>query len=108
MGKYYRIQADISLDAIRKNIEIMRGCIPEAKKLLAVVKANAYGHGAIEVAEALEDLADYFGVACIDEAIELRRAGVDKPILILGMTDESLFSDLIKYDIIQTLSLIHI
>lgn len=103
MGKYYRVQADISLDAIRKNIETMRGCIPEGKKLLAVIKANAYGHGAIEVAEALEDLADYFGVACIDEAIELRRAGVVKPILILGMTDESLFPDLIKYNITQTI-----
>lgn len=103
MGKYYRVQADISLDAIRKNIETMRSCIPEGKKLLAVVKANAYGHGAIEVAEALEDLADYFGVACMDEAIELRRAGVVKPILILGMTDESLFPELIKYDITQTI-----
>ena len=103
MGKYYRIQADISLDAIRKNIETMRSYIPKGKKLLAVIKANAYGHGAIEVAEALDDLTDYYGVACIDEAIELRKAGVDKPILILGMTDESLFPELVEYNITQTI-----
>lgn len=102
MNKYHRIQADISLDAIRKNITTMKECIPEGKKLLAVIKANAYGHGAIEVAEALEDLTDYYGVACIDEAVELRNAGCKKPILILGVTDESLFEDVIQYDVTQT------
>lgn len=103
MEKYYRVQADINLDAIRENIKTMRSYIPEGKKLLAVIKANAYGHGAIEVAEALDDLAQYYGVACIDEAIELRNAGVTKPILILGVTDESLFSDLVEYDITQAI-----
>ena len=103
MSKYYRIQADIDLSAIRKNIETMRSRIPAGKKLLAVIKANAYGHGSIEVANALDDLADYYGVACIDEAVELRLAGITKPILILGVTDESLFSDIVKYDITQTI-----
>lgn len=101
--KYYRVEADIDLSAIRKNIEIMRGYLPKGKKLLAVIKANAYGHGAVTVANALDDLADYYGVACIDEAIELRSAGIVKPILILGMTDTSLFEDIVKYDIIQTI-----
>ena len=103
MSKYYRIQADIDLSAIRKNIETMRSRIPAEKKLLAVIKANAYGHGSIEVANALDDLADYYGVACIDEAVELRLAGITKPILILGVTDESLFPDIVKYDITQTI-----
>lgn len=103
MSKYYRMKADINLDAIRKNIMTMKNCIPEGKKLLAVIKANAYGHGAIQVAEALDDMADYFGVAFVDEAVELRKAGVDKPILILGHTDESLFDTLIDYDITQTI-----
>lgn len=103
MGKYYRIEADIDLSAIRRNIIAMKHCIPEGKMLLAVIKANAYGHGAIEVADVLDDLADYYGVACIDEAIELRNAGVKKPILILGVTDESLFEDVVKYDITQTI-----
>ncbi len=103
MSKYYRVWVDIDLTAIRKNIMTMRGRIPEGKKLLAVIKANAYGHGSIEVANALDDLADYYGVACIDEAVELRLAGITKPILILGVTDESLFPDLVKYDITQTI-----
>lgn len=103
MNSYYRIEADIDLSAIRRNVMTMKNCIPEGKKLLAVIKANAYGHGAIEVANTLEDLADYYGVACIDEAIELRNAGIEKPILILGVTDESLFEEIIKYDITQTI-----
>lgn len=103
MDTYYRIEADINLSAIRKNITTMKNCIPEGKKLLAVIKANAYGHGAIEVANALDDLADYYGVACIDEAIELRNAGITKPILILGFTDESFFEEIVKYDITQTI-----
>lgn len=103
MDKYYRVEADVDLDAIRTNIKTMKDLIPEGKKLLAVIKANAYGHGAIEVAEALDDLSDYYGVACLDEAIELRNAGVTKPVLILGMTDESLFENLVQYDVTQTI-----
>lgn len=103
MNRYYRVWADIDLDAIRKNIETMRSYIPAGKKLLAVIKANAYGHGAVEVADALDDLAEYYGVACIEEAIELRKAGVIKPILILGATDGSLFEEIVQYDITQTI-----
>lgn len=103
MSKYYRMRADINLSAIRKNIETMHSYLPKGKKLLAVIKANAYGHGAIEVAYALDDLADYYGVAFIDEAIELRQAGIQKPILILGHTDDSLFELVVDYDITQTI-----
>ncbi len=103
MSKYYRMRAEIDLTAIRKNIETMRSYISDDKKLLAVIKANAYGHGAVEVAKALTDLADYYGVAFIDEALELRKAGINKPVLILGHTDESLFEVLIDYDITQTI-----
>lgn len=103
MNRYYRMRADVDLTAIRKNITTMKNCIPDDKKLLAVIKANAYGHGAIEVAEALDDMADYYGVAFVDEAVELRNAGIIKPILILGHTDESLFDVLIEQDITQTI-----
>ncbi|MGN0437480.1 MAG: alanine racemase [Lachnospiraceae bacterium] len=103
MNHYYRVHADIDLSAIRKNIETMHGCIPDGKKLLAVIKANAYGHGAIEVANALDDLCDYYGVACIEEGIELRNAGITKPILILGVTDESQYETLVQFDITQTI-----
>lgn len=103
MDRYYRIEADINLTAIRKNIITMKQCIPDGKKILAVVKANAYGHDVIAVANILDDLVDYYGVACIDEAIELRNKGINKPILILGLTDDSEFEDVIKYDITQTI-----
>lgn len=103
MNSYYRMRADIDLTAIRKNIMTMKSYIPRDKKLLAVIKANAYGHGAIEVAQSLDDLADYYGVAFVDEAMELRNAGIDKPILILGHTDESLFDILIEQNITQTI-----
>lgn len=103
MEQYYRIAAEIDLDAIRKNILTMKGCIPSDKKLLAVIKANGYGHGAIELAKELDDLSDYYGVACIDEGIELRIAGITKPLLILGETDSSLYKKLIEYDITQTI-----
>lgn len=102
MEKYYRVEADIDLDAIRMNIMTMKSLIPKDKKLLAVIKANAYGHGAVEIADALDDLSDYYGVACLDEATELRNVGVTKPILILGMTDESLFEQLVDLEITQT------
>lgn len=102
MKRFYRVQADIDLSAIRKNIETMHGCIPKGKKMLVVLKANAYGHGAIEIARELDDLSDYYGVACIEEGIELRKAGIVKPILILGHTDESQFEELVTYDITQT------
>ncbi len=102
MDRYYRVQADIDLSAVRKNIETLRGFLPAGKKVLAVIKANAYGHGAIEVAEAVADLTDYYGVACLDEAVELRNAGVKKPILILGVTDESQFPELVAHHVTQT------
>ncbi len=103
MSRYYRMRADINLTAIRNNIITMKDKIPNDKKLLAVIKANAYGHGAIEVANALDDLADYYGVAFIDEAVELRKAGICKPILVLGHTDDSFFETIVDYDITQTI-----
>lgn len=98
---YHRIEARIDLTAIRKNIEAVQALNPPEQKTLLVIKADAYGHGAVTLAERLGDLADYFGVAEIDEAVELRRSGVTKPILILGYTDETEFEDLIHYDVTQ-------
>ena len=98
---YHRIEARIDLTAIRENIRTVQALNPPDRKTLLVIKADAYGHGAVTLAERLSDLADYFGVAEIDEAVELRRSGVTKPILILGYTDETEFEDLIRYDITQ-------
>lgn len=74
--------ATIHLDAIRHNYRLAKSMAPE-QQAMAIIKANAYGHGAIEVAKALEDEAAAFGVACIEEAVELREAGIAKPILLL-------------------------
>ncbi|MCM1496923.1 MAG: alanine racemase [Clostridium sp.] len=102
MDRYYRVWADIDLDAVRKNIKTMKGYTADGSKMMAVIKANAYGHGAVEVAKALDDLVQYFGVACIDEAVELRNAGIDKPILILGATHQSWYEDVINDNVAQT------
>ncbi|EAR62338.1 alanine racemase [Neptuniibacter caesariensis] len=74
--------ATISLEAIRHNYSLAKSVAPD-QGALAIIKANAYGHGAVEVAKALSDIADGFGVACIEEAIELREAGIKLPILLL-------------------------
>ncbi len=75
-------QARISLAALRFNAALAQGLAPHSK-LVAVVKANAYGHGAVRCAHALSEQAEIFAVACIDEALELREAGISKPILLL-------------------------
>ena len=98
---YHRIEARVDLDAIRANIETVKALNPSEEKVLLVIKADAYGHGAAVLAEEMDDLADYFGVAEIDEAVELRNSGVKKPILILGYTDETEYEDLLNYDITQ-------
>lgn len=76
---------EIDLDALRNNFDIIRRQARKDKKILAVVKANAYGHGAIAISRAMEDLkADFLGVAILEEALQLRNAGIRMPILILG------------------------
>ena len=97
-----RTWAEIDLDALAHNYRLLRGLAPEAK-FLGLVKANAYGHGAVPVAKKLESLgADMLAVACLDEAIELRQAGIALPILCLGQTPPELAGELLEYDVTQT------
>ncbi|WP_431809470.1 alanine racemase [Brevibacillus agri] len=78
---------EVDLDAIRANVETFRGHLPKSTGIMAVVKADGYGHGAVHVArEALASGADSLAVAMLDEAIILRTAGIDAPILVLGYT----------------------
>lgn len=88
MDAFYRpTWVEISLDALRSNIEQFQKVLPEGMKQMAVVKADAYGHGAVEVSkEVLAAGVDYLGVAFFDEALELRNAGITAPILVLGYT----------------------
>lgn len=99
MDRIYRVEADINLDNIRWNLMEMRRLMDKEQKLLAVVKADAYGHGAVPVSKAVYDIVDFYAVAFIDEGIELIRSGIDKPIIILGYTDECDFEQLISYGI---------
>ncbi|PZD95671.1 alanine racemase [Paenibacillus sambharensis] len=91
MDAYHRsTRAEISLDALRNNITAFRSAIPSGMLLMASVKANAYGHGAVETArEAAAAGVDYLGVAFLDEAVQLRRSGIDTPILVLGYVPPS-------------------
>ena len=77
--------AVIDLAKLVKNFHIIKSLCSDETKVMAVVKANAYGHGAVECSKALETAgADWFGVAIVEEGIELRNAGISKPILCLG------------------------
>lgn len=101
---YRSTYADIDLSAIKRNME---NVIKFAKKeyAFAVVKANAYGHGAIEVAEvAIEAGATHLAVATFEEALELRKEYSKIPILILGYTDPKYFEDASKYAITLTIT----
>ena len=97
-----RTWAEVSMDRLAHNYRNLRALAPYGTKFLGLVKADAYGHGAVPVGKKLEELgADYLGVACLDEAIELREAGIQCPIMILGCTPTFYASDLVKYNITQ-------
>ena len=100
-----RSWAEISLENIRHNYNAIRASLPEGCRFLGVVKADAYGHGAVQVSHLLQDCgADYLAVSCLDEALELRRGGITMPILILGHTPPEYTSVLIENRITQTVS----
>ena len=103
-NEYFRdTWAEINLDDIEENVKNMRSRMAEASKLFAVVKANGYGHGAVEVARtALLAGADYLAVAFLDEALALRNAGIDAPILVLGASRPADILVAAKQDIILT------
>lgn len=82
-----RTWAEISLSNLEHNYRLLRDLLPAGCRYLSLIKANAYGHGMVPVAKKMEALgADYFAVACLDEALEVRRAGIRTPVLILGVT----------------------
>lgn len=107
--KYYRISANINLDAICANIRNARRRAAPSAQLMAIIKADGYGHGAVPIAHALDELEENgspvvaaYGVAIIEEAIELRRAGITKPILILGATVPEQVPAAVEYGLTQT------
>ena len=99
MEKYYRTYAEVSLKAIEHNVEEAAKRILPGTKILAIVKADAYGHGAVRVAKDLENRVDFYGVATLEEGIELYEAGIRKPILCLGYISPREFGEMIRADI---------
>lgn len=96
---YHRTYVNIDLDAINFNIDNVLRKLDGRAKLLAVIKANAYGHGAVEVGRALADKCDFFGVACVDEAMELVNAGIKNDILVLGRVSAYNYENVVKHNI---------
>ena len=94
-----RTWCEIDLDAMLHNFMAARYHLPDEVLLAAVIKANAYGHGAVAAAKLLEGKADRFAVAMTDEAVELRKAGIETPIFLLAPTPESDFEAIARYDI---------
>ena len=100
-----RTWAEIDLDALRHNYQTLRRHIGQGVKFLGVVKADAYGHGAVQVSRVLEEAgADYLAVSSADEALELRQNGITMPILILGHTPKEQVGLLIEKNITQAVT----
>lgn len=102
MENYIRCFVKINLNAIRHNIQEVKRRVADGTKVMAVVKADGYGHGAVRVAQALSDLADCYATATLPEAVELRENGVTHPILVLGYVSPREHETMIRYDIAQS------
>jgi alanine racemase len=95
--------AEVDLDALQWNIRQFRSLIGTSVKLLVAVKADAYGHGAVQVSKAaILAGADYLGVASVEEGMELRDAGIDAPILVLGYAPIEAAEYIVRYNLAQT------
>ena len=103
MQDYYRCYAVISLSAIEENIKNVRERLPQGTSLMAVLKADAYGHGAEAVGKRIEKYIDAAGVASVEEGLELRRAGISVPILVLGYSSPRQYGEIIENKIMPTI-----
>ena len=99
MRPYSRVYATVNLDAVASNMRSMRDNLPASTLIMGSVKADGYGHGSVPVAKTIEPYVFGYAVATNDEGIILRRHGINKTILILGVTHESRYEDLLRYDI---------
>ena len=98
LDKYYRIYCQVNLDNIYENIVNTKKNVSEGTGMVAVIKMDGYGHGAVPVAKKIDDQVSAYAVATVDEGINLRKNGIDKPIYILGFTYEKRIDDAINYD----------
>ena len=96
-------RVEIDMDAIRNNYRILRDQVPAGVEVMPVIKANAYGHGMLETADALAGMgASHFAVALPEEGIELRLAGVEGEVLVLGAAMPRAAADCVRYGLTQT------
>ena len=102
LNKYYRNFIVINLDAIEANIDELQKSIGNKTKLVAVIKTDGYGHGAVPIAKTVEKKVAAFAVATIEEAFNLRNHGISKPIYVLGFIHESQFERMILEDVRAT------
>lgn len=103
MVQYERVRAEINLNNIHDNMVNLKKLVNPESKAMAIIKADGYGHGATHICDCLDDIADAYGVAMIDEALQLREHGCTKMILILGYTPDSLLHLIPQYNISQTI-----
>ena len=104
LTKQNRAWLEINLDNLEHNVNQIKSIIPDKCKIMAIVKANAYGHGMIEIAKKLNEIGvQDFAVATLSEGINLRKNNIKGNILILGYTDLKDVEYIIKYDLIQTI-----
>lgn len=98
------VWAEVNLDNLAHNIKQVRNNTNKDSLIMAVVKANGYGHGAVDIARTfLENGADRLAVAILSEAVELRKADITESILVLGYTPRSQYEKLLEYNLIQTI-----
>ena len=102
IDKYYRVYASVNLDNIYANMKELKDNTANGTQMVAVIKTDGYGHGAVPVAKTIDDLVAAYAVATIDEALNLRRHNIDKPIYILGFIYEHRMKDAILNDVRMT------
>ena len=101
--EYRRIYAKIDLDALEHNFSQIRSKLHENVELMPIIKADAYGHGSVEIAKFLEGKCSRFGVATVEEAVELRHAGITAPLLLLGYTSPMEYRISLKHNVSITI-----
>lgn len=99
MKLYSRVYETVDLDAVRHNMEAMKANLAEGTKMIGVVKCDGYGHGAVPVAIAIDPYVWGYAVATVEEAVILRKHGIKKPILVLGVVPYDGYDLLVEYDI---------
>ena len=99
MRPYNRVYATVNLDAVADNMKEMAGNLPSGTGMIGVVKADGYGHGSVQIASPIDPYVCGYAVATLEEGLILRRHGITKPILVLGVTPVEGYRELAEYGI---------